>query len=55
MVFAETSETHEPVAVAAAERVASGWVELGWVAVAPPRAGPRLGGLFVAHCALDPR
>ena len=43
MVFAETSETHEPVAVAAAERVASGWVELGWVAVAPAHRGQGLG------------
>jgi len=43
MVFAETSEDHEPVAVAAAERVAGGWVELGWVAVAPAHRGQGLG------------
>ena len=43
MVFAETNETHEPVAVAAAEWVASGWMELGWVAVAPAHRGQGLG------------
>lgn len=43
MVFAETSETHEPIAVAAAERGVSGWVELGWVAVAPAHRGQGLG------------
>ncbi|MFT5679240.1 MAG: mycothiol synthase [Myxococcota bacterium] len=43
MVFAETTDTHEPVAVAAAEHCADGWVEPGWVAVAPVHRGAGLG------------
>jgi len=43
MVIAETTRDREPVAVAAAERRDGGWVELGWVAVAPAHRGRRLG------------
>ena len=48
MVFAAQSATGEPVAVAAAERRDGGWVELGWVAVAPAHRGM---GLGLAVCA----
>ncbi|MFT4976670.1 MAG: hypothetical protein ACI8S6_002575 [Myxococcota bacterium] len=41
MVVAHSSEG--PVAVAAAEQRSGGWVELGWVAVAPEHRGQGLG------------
>ena len=43
MVFVEARDSAEPVAVAAAERRAGGWVELGWVTVAPDHRGRGLG------------
>jgi len=46
MVLAFGSD--EPVAAAAAERRAGGWVELGWVAVSPAHRGR---GLGLAVCA----
>ncbi len=43
MIFAEITETGEPIAVAAAEHRDGGWVEPGWVAVAPAHRGLGLG------------
>ena len=43
MVFIESTDTRAPVAVAVAERRDDGWVELGWVAVAPEHRGRGLG------------
>jgi len=43
MVLVESEDAGTPVAVAAAERRLGGWVELGWVAVAPDHRGRGLG------------
>ena len=48
MVFARTRKTREPVAVAVAERRSDGWVEIGWVAVAPAHRGNGLGAVVCA-------
>ena len=49
MVFAQVRDSHEAVAVSAAEQRASGIAELGWVAVAPAHRGRGLGSAICSE------
>ena len=49
MVFAQVRDSHEAVAVSAAEQRASGIAELGWVAVAPGHRGRGLGSAICSE------